>query len=327
MDLKEILKERGVPIERALEKYLMVRPPNRLYNAMRHIPLAGGKRLRPIMAILTCEIVGGNPEKAIPYAASLETIHNFTLVHDDVMDDDDLRHGVDACHIVYGLPTAINAGDALFAYSFEMITDTDVNNDIKNKLVKHVARTVREIAEGQQMDVDFENIENVSSAEYLKMIELKTAILFGAAAYGGALIGGTEDDEAKRLRSMAISIGLGFQIWDDYLDATASEKLLGKPSGSDIIQGKRTLLVIKTLEKADKEQGEKLQKILDKGSNNAKEISEAVNIMKECGALEECKEIALSNLENAKKILSNYKDSEARRNLEELLRFMVERKY
>ena len=327
MDLKEILKERGVPIERALEKYLMVRPPNRLYNAMRHIPLAGGKRLRPIMAILTCEIVGGNPEKAIPYAASLETIHNFTLVHDDVMDDDDLRHGVDACHIVYGLPTAINAGDALFAYSFEMITDTDVNNNVKNKLVKHVARTVREIAEGQQMDVDFENMENVSSAEYLKMIELKTAILFGAAAYGGALIGGTEDEEAKRLRNMAVSIGLGFQIWDDYLDATASEKLLGKPSGSDIVQGKRTLLVIKTLEKADKEQGKKLQEILDKESNDAKEISEAVNIMKECGALEECKEIALSNLESAKKILSNYKDSKARRNLEELLRFMVERKY
>ena len=327
MDLKEILKERGVPIERALEKYLMVRPPNRLYNAMRHIPLAGGKRLRPIMAILTCELVGGNPEKAIPYAASLETIHNFTLVHDDVMDDDDLRHGVDACHIVYGLPTAINAGDALFAYSFEMITDTDVNNNVKNKLVKHVARTVREIAEGQQMDVDFENMENVSSAEYLKMIELKTAILFGAAAYGGALIGGTEDEEAKRLRNMAVSIGLGFQIWDDYLDATASEKLLGKPSGSDIVQGKRTLLVIKTLEKADKEQGKKLQEILDKESNDAKEISEAVNIMKECGALEECKEIALSNLESAKKILSNYKDSKARRNLEELLRFMVERKY
>ena len=327
MKLNEILKERGVPIERALEKYLTIQPPNRLYNAMRHIPLAGGKRLRPIMAILTCEIVGGKPEKTIPYAVSLETIHNFTLVHDDVMDDDDLRHGVDACHIVYGLPTAINAGDALFAYAFEMITDTDVNNDVKNKLVKHVARTVREIAEGQQMDVDFENMENVSSAEYLKMIELKTAILFGAAAYGGALIGGTEDDEAKRLRSMAISIGLGFQIWDDYLDATASEKLLGKPSGSDIIQGKRTLLVIKTLEKADKEQGEKLQKILDKEDNDTKEISEAVNIMEECGALEECKEIALSNLESAEKILSNYKDSEARRNLEELLRFMVERKY
>ena len=219
------------------------------------------------------------------------------------MDDDDLRHGVDACHIVYGLPTAINAGDALFAYSFEMITDTDVNNNVKNKLVNHVARTVREIAEGQQMDVDFENMENVSSAEYLKMIELKTAILFGAAAYGGALIGGTEDEEAKRLRSMAVSIGLGFQIWDDYLDATASEKLLGKPSGSDIVQGKRTLLVIKTLEKVDKEQGKKLQEILDKESNDAKEISEAVNIMKECGALEECKEIALSNLESAKKIL------------------------
>ena len=127
MDLKEILKERGVPIENVLEEYLSVRRPKKLYDAMGHIPLAGGKRLRPIMAVLMCEIVGGDPERAIPYATSLETIHNFTLVHDDVMDDDDLRHGVDACHVVYGLPTAINAGDALFAYAFEMITDTAVS--------------------------------------------------------------------------------------------------------------------------------------------------------------------------------------------------------
>ncbi|OIR20398.1 MAG: hypothetical protein BEU04_00940 [Marine Group III euryarchaeote CG-Bathy1] len=327
MNLKEILKERGVPVENALKKYLSVRKPEKLYEAMGHIPLAGGKRLRPIMAALTCEIVGGEPERAIPYATALETIHNFTLVHDDVMDDDDLRHGVDACHVVYGLPTAINAGDALFAYSFEMITDTDVKSDVKNNLIKHVARTVREIAEGQQMDMDFENMEYVSSEEYLKMIELKTAILFGAAAYGGALIGGTEEEEANKLRDMAISIGLGFQIWDDYLDATASEELLGKPSGSDIVQGKRTLLVIKALEKAEKEQGKRLQEILDNDNNENSDIIEAVKIMKETGALDECEKIALEHLEGAKKTLSKYPDSEARKDLEELLRFMVERKY
>ena len=327
MDLKEILKERGVPIENALEEYLSVRRPKKLYDAMGHIPLAGGKRLRPIMAVLMCEIVGGDPERAIPYATSLETIHNFTLVHDDVMDDDDLRHGVDACHVVYGLPTAINAGDALFAYAFEMITDTEVSSDVKNSLIRHVARTVREIAEGQQMDMDFEDMTHVSSEEYLKMIELKTAILFGAAAYGGALIGGTEEKRANKLRDMAISIGLGFQIWDDYLDATASEELLGKPSGSDIVQGKRTLLVIKALEKTDEENGRRLQEILDKQNNDDKEIVEAVEIMKECGALDECKEIALEHLENAKKTLSDYSDTEARKDLEELLRFMVERKY
>ena len=327
MDLRKILKERGAPIERALKKYLMVKPSDRLYRAMGHIPLAGGKRLRPIMAILTCEIVGGIPEKAVPYATSLETIHNFTLIHDDVMDDDDLRHGIDACHVVYGLPTAINAGDALFAYSFEMITDTDADDSIKGKLVRHVARTVREIAEGQQMDVDFENMKVVSSKEYLKMIELKTAILFGAAAYGGALIGGADEREAEKLKEMAISIGLGFQIWDDYLDVTASEELLGKPSGSDIRQGKRTLLVIKTLEKTSDEQGKKLQNILDSKSNTREDISEAVDIMEKCGALKECKEIALNHLESANKTLSNYEESEAKRDLEELLRFMVERKY
>ena len=208
MNLKEKLALKAKPINDALEKYLKIREPKKLYKASAHIPLAGGKRLRPVMALITCEMVGGDSKKAIPFAAALETIHNFTLVHDDVMDDDDLRHGVDACHTVYGLSTAILAGDTLFAYAFEM-----------------------------------------------------TSILFGAAAYGGAKIGGTTEEEARELEQMATNVGLGFQIWDDYLDATASEEILGKPSGSDIRQGKRTLLVIEALNKADEKDQKKLIQI------------------------------------------------------------------
>ena len=324
MSLKKKIAVKAEPIEKALREYLKIREPKKLYDATAHIPLAGGKRLRPVMALITCEMVGGDSEKAVPFATALETIHNFTLVHDDVMDDDDLRHGVDACHTIYGLSTAILAGDTLFAYAFEMITDCDIEDGIKADLVKNVAYVVRKIAEGQQMDINFEKEETVDTNEYLEMIRLKTSILFGAAVYGGAKIGGTSEKEARKLEEMATNVGLGFQIWDDYLDATASKEILGKPSGSDIRQGKRTLLVIETLNRADENDRKRLIDILD-SKNTDKEIKEAVNIMNRSGALEECHKQANEYLEDAKKTLSSYPQSEARELFEELLKYMVTR--
>ena len=324
MTLKEKLAVKAEPVNRLLEEYLTIREPKNLYEASAHIPLAGGKRLRPVMAIVTCEMAGGNPEKALPFAAALETIHNFTLVHDDVMDDDDLRHGVEACHTIYGLSTAILAGDTLFAYAFEMITDLDVDDKIKADLVKNVAHVVRKIAEGQQMDINFEDEQNVDAKEYLEMIRLKTSILFGAAAYGGAKIGGKSEEEAKELELMATNVGLGFQIWDDYLDATASEEILGKPSGSDIRQGKKTLLVIEALNRTTSEDHKRLLEILN-SENTDDEIKEAVDIMDRCGALDECHRQANEYLEGAKKTLAKYPNSEARMFFEELLEYMVTR--
>lgn len=324
MNLKEKLAIKAKPINKALEEYLKVREPEKLYKASAHIPLAGGKRLRPVMAMITCEMVGGDSVKAIPFAAALEAIHNFTLVHDDVMDDDDLRHGVDACHTIYGLSTAILAGDTLFAYAFEMITDCDIDDRVKADLVKNVAYIVRKIAEGQQMDINFEDEETVDAKEYLEMIRLKTSILFGAAAYGGAKIGGTSEEEARELEMMATNVGLGFQIWDDYLDATATEEILGKPSGSDIRQGKRTLLVIEALNRANANERERLIEILD-SKNTDEEVAEAVEIMDRCGALEECHKQANGYLEGARNTLSNYPESEARQLFEELLEYMVTR--
>ena len=324
MNLKEKLAIKAKPINKALEEYLKVREPEKLYKASAHIPLAGGKRLRPVMAMITCEMVGGDSVKAIPFAAALEAIHNFTLVHDDVMDDDDLRHGVDACHTIYGLSTAILAGDTLFAYAFEMITDCNIDDRVKADLVKNVAYIVRKIAEGQQMDINFEDEETVDAKEYLEMIRLKTSILFGAAAYGGAKIGGTSEEEARELEMMATNVGLGFQIWDDYLDATATEEILGKPSGSDIRQGKRTLLVIEALNRANDIDRKRLIEILD-SKNTDEEIEEAVEIMDRCGALEECHKQAKGYLEGARKTLSNYPESEARQLFEELLEYMVTR--
>ena len=325
MSVKIKLAEKAKDVENALQKYLVIREPKKLYQAMAHIPLAGGKRLRPVMAQLTCEMVGGNAQRAIPFAASLEVIHNFTLVHDDVMDDDDLRHGVAACHTVFGLPTAILAGDSLFAYAFEMIAESRVDDNIKSELVRHTAYTVRRIAEGQQMDINFEEEETVDPELYLEMIRLKTSILFGSAAYGGALIGGKEIKEANELRQMAIWVGLGFQIWDDYLDATTPADILGKPSGSDIRQGKRTLLVIESLNRTNEKDRKELIDILDDKNNTEKDVKRAVEIMSNCGALENCHKQALGYINGAKKTIMKYPESEARKLLEELLEYMVTR--
>jgi len=323
--VKVKLAEKAKDVEKALHDYLVIREPKKLYEAMAHIPLAGGKRLRPVMAQLTCEMVGGDGKKAIPFAASLEVIHNFTLVHDDVMDDDDLRHGVAACHTVFGLPTAILAGDSLFAYAFEMIAESNIDDEIKSELVRHTAYTVRRIAEGQQMDINFEEEETVNPELYLEMIRLKTSILFGSAAYGGALIGGKEIEEANELRQMAIWVGLGFQIWDDYLDATAPAEVLGKPSGSDIRQGKRTLLVIEALNRTNDKERNKLIEILDNNNNTDDDVKRAVEIMSNCGALENCRKQALGYLNGAKKTIVKYPKSDARTLLEELLEYMVTR--
>tara|TARA_B100001146_G_scaffold223831_1_gene239564 strand:+ start:136 stop:1119 length:984 start_codon:yes stop_codon:yes gene_type:complete len=327
MNLNEKIAEKAKPVEIALAKYLKVREPQKLYKAAAHIPMAGGKRLRPVMALITCEMVGGNSNKAIPFAAALEAIHNFTLVHDDVMDDDDLRHGVAACHTLYGLSTAILAGDTLFSYAFEMITDCDVSNDIKSDLVQNVAYTVRKIAEGQQMDINFEQEETVSPEDYIEMIRLKTSILFGAAAYGGARIGNSNEEQARKLEEMATYVGLGFQIWDDYLDATASEQVLGKPSGSDIRQGKRTLLVIEALNRATKDDRQRLLDILDSNDNSDSDVLEVVQIMEKCGALKACHSLAKGYLEGVQDTLATYPDSEARQLFESLLEYMVTRGY
>ena len=324
MELKAALAAKAAPVEAALREYLKVREPEQLYRAMAHIPLAGGKRLRPVMALLVCEMVGGDSAKAVPYAAALETIHNFTLVHDDVMDDDNLRHGVTSAHAEFGVATAINAGDALFAYAFEMVTDSDCSQEMRVELVRHVASTVREIAEGQQMDLDFEEREKVTPAEYLEMVRLKTSILFGSAAYGGARIGGASEEQAHELQQMAIDVGLGFQIWDDYLDATATEELLGKPSGSDIQQGKRTLLVIEALDRATSEDQKRLTAILD-GDSSDEDVAEAVAIMERSGALAACHEQANGYLQGVRNTLAKYPQGEPRQLFEALLEYMVTR--
>ncbi|HEC81432.1 MAG TPA: polyprenyl synthetase family protein [Thermoplasmatales archaeon] len=278
MDIKKRFKKQLKEIDASLENFLSNGEPKTLYNAVRHLPLAGGKRLRPLLAMTSAEAVGGEGTKTLPFGLSLELIHNFTLVHDDIMDKARLRRGLETVHIKFGEPTAIIAGDTLFAKAFEILHNLDVDplkfKEINKLLVLHV----EEICEGQQIDMEFEGKKKVDEKKYLTMISKKTASLFSCATEGGAIIGRGNKKEVEALSKYGKYFGLAFQIWDDYLDLSGDEKEFGKVIGNDIRDGKKTLMVIHALKHADNKQKNKLLSILGRKDASEEDIHQAIKI-------------------------------------------------
>jgi len=240
MSIKIKLAEKAVDVEKALNNYLVVREPKKLYEAMAHIPLAGGKRLRPVMAQLTCEMVGGNGKKAIPFAAALEVIHNFTLVHDDVMDDDDLRRGNPTTHKKFDEATAILAGDALQPLAFELITSIETSDRNKVEMIRSLAKACGHLGMvgGQIKDIHSQNIFNMESLDL--MHSEKTGRLIEASIETSGILSGLSKNDIESLKSYGAKIGLAFQIQDDIIDIESPSYVSGKDQGSDITKDKTT---------------------------------------------------------------------------------------
>jgi geranylgeranyl diphosphate synthase type I len=302
-------------VQEAIDGSLSGDPPM-LYSACRHITGAGGKRIRPLICLLSCEAVGGKASDAVKTAAALELVHTFTLIHDDIMDRDDLRRGMPAVHMVYGEATAILAGDLLFSKAFE-ICDASA--------FRILAKAASEICEGQEMDMSFEKAKSVSEDEYLEMIRRKTAVLLEAAAESGCVLGKGNEAQVAALAEYGKSIGLAFQVHDDVLDLTADEEKLGKPVGSDIVEGKRSLVVIKALEKLGGEEKERLLRILDKAENTEDEVHAAVDLIAGCGAIDYCRKKAAALSAGAKESIRTLPKSPAKESLLELADFVVAR--
>jgi geranylgeranyl diphosphate synthase type I len=322
--MNEIL-ERATIIDDYLMKYLEDGKPEKLVRAVRHYPEAGGKRLRPVLAMLVSEAISGKEEKSIPFGCCLEIIHNFTLIHDDVMDEDPIRRGRPAVHILYDVPTAIIAGDAMFARGFEVLAEVEVAPEKTRRLLSLVAKTVWIIAEGQQMDIDFENSDSVTVDEYLEMIEKKTAILFACAAQGAAMIADGSEDQERDMFEYARLLGLGFQIWDDVLGITADEKKLGKPIGSDIRNGKRTLVVLHALENADEKDRRAILSTLGREDANDEEVAEVIEVLRKIGSIEFANDRAMDYAKQAKKCLNSLPDSDSKELLKALVDYSVKR--
>jgi len=319
-------KDRVKKINEYLMHTLDVIEDKNLKAAMAHYPAAGGKRLRPLLSTIACEAVGGRADTAIPFGVALEIIHNFTLVHDDVMDEDDTRRGIKTVHAQFGVPEAILSGDALFARAFEVVLDSDVEDGSLVRLVDILARAVRLLAEGQQMDIDFEDAKRVTSDHYMKMIGFKTAVLYSAAAQGGAILGGAPDHQEDALAEYGRLMGLGFQIWDDVLDLESTEESFGKPVLNDIRNGKKTLIVVQALEDLRGPERTEFLSILGKKKATKEQLERARDLLDEVGAIGHATKVADGLIKEAKDQLKVLKDSPHKKSLMALADYMVKRK-
>jgi geranylgeranyl diphosphate synthase type I len=326
MELKEMLSDRIKAVNVALENALDIGEENNLRQAIRHIPMAGGKRLRPVLAMLTADAISECGEKVIPFGVSLELIHNFTLLHDDVMDKDSLRRGVKTVHVLFDEATAINAGDVLFARAFETLSTTKVSDAVIRNLVREVAEAVRNIGEGQQLDKDFELRTDITEEDYLKMIEYKTARLFQIASKGGAMIAQGTEEQVNAMSEYGRLLGMGFQIWDDFLDLKADESLLGKPVGSDIKNGKRTLMVVHTLARLEGQEKETFLGVLGNQSSSFDDVKGAIALMDKVGSTSYSEQMALDFAKKSKELLEVLPESEHKEILNKITDYMVQRK-
>ncbi|MBR2888254.1 MAG: polyprenyl synthetase family protein, partial [Bacteroidales bacterium] len=234
--------------------------PNNLYAPIKYALTQGGKRMRPVLTLMACNIFSDNIEPAIKPALGLEIFHNFTLLHDDIMDCSDLRRGHPTVHSKWNNNIAILAGDAMAFVAMQYVAAAPQN--VAQQVCDIFNRTALEVCEGQQFDMDFETSNNVHEKDYINMIRLKTAVLPAACLKIGALIGGANEEQAQHLYNLGINIGLAFQLQDDYLDVFSTPDVLGKPIGGDIVENKKTFLLIKTLGKLDVIQRNDLLKYL-----------------------------------------------------------------
>lgn len=326
MAFPEDYKDRVKRINERLMGSLDVMEEKRLREAMAHYPGAGGKRLRPLLATIVSEAVGGKADAAMPFGIALEMVHNFTLVHDDVMDEDDTRRGLKTVHSMYGIPEAILAGDAMFARAFELALESDAPSSDLVELTDILARSVRLLAEGQQMDMDFERRKEVSSDEYLKMIERKTAVLYSAAAQGGAIVGGGTEAQQEALFEYGRLIGLAFQIWDDVLDLRSDQKTFGKPVLNDIRNGKKTLIAVHALENLKGREREEFLAVLGKKDAEEKELRRARDILEGAGSVDHASRVSMELVAKAKDRLGVLKDSVHKDALRAFADYMVARK-
>lgn len=222
--------------------------PSHLYEPITYTMDLGGKRLRPVLVLMACEAVGGDINRALTPAIGLEMFHNFTLLHDDVMDKADIRRGKPTVHVKWDDNTAILSGDAMLTMATQLIAQAPA--DVMPQVMDLYNRTAMEIYEGQQYDVDFEKRSDVTVDEYIEMIRLKTSVLLGCACKMGALIGGADEATAQLFYKVGENLGLAFQLQDDMLDVWGDEATFGKAIGGDIMNNKKTFLLINAMQRA-----------------------------------------------------------------------------
>ncbi|MFW6185784.1 MAG: polyprenyl synthetase family protein [Halobacteriota archaeon] len=318
--LKQEIEKRSSIIEKEMDKSIGLDEPEELYKASRHLLTAGGKRLRPVLALISAEAIEEDYRKILPSALAIEIIHNFTLIHDDIMDKDVMRRNAPTVHVKWNEPTAILAGDTLFAKAFEIITECDVEPENVVRATKMLADVCIKICEGQYLDMGFEKRKNISEEEYINMVERKTAVLIATACSLPAVLLGKDKQIVDTLWNFGLASGTAFQIHDDVLDVVGGDKI-GKDWCSDIVEGKMTLIAIKAME-----MGVDIG-IFGKGNADESEKREVMEKLVSSGAIDYTREMAEDYLSKAKANLAVLEETPARKLLEDIADYLIYREY
>jgi geranylgeranyl diphosphate synthase type II len=297
-----------------LEAKTAIKEPLNLYEPITYILGLGGKRLRPLLTLMTTEIFDTDYKKALDAALAIEVFHNFSLVHDDIMDDAPLRRGNATVHEKWDVNTGILSGDAMLINAYQLFENYE--GEVFRSLAKLFSKTAIEVCEGQQYDVDFETRDDVTIPEYLKMIEYKTAVLVGAAMKMGAIIANVPETTQNDIYEFGKNLGIAFQLQDDYLDAFGDPETFGKQVGGDIIENKKTFLYLKSLASVTKQEAKELEHLF---SIQPQDVSEKINTVKNIfissGAAEKTKEEIAFYTQKAFQVLEKLPINEAKKTL------------
>ena len=324
----EILGQYKADVEVELEKHLpRGGEPSEFYASVWDLLDRGGKRFRPALTFLACECVGGKKEDAVGAAAAIELLHNMTLVHDDIEDQSELRRGKPCIHKIYGVPSAINAGDAMLIKVFEIANSSKIPAERCQRLVAKIADRAYGITWGQAFEFSMRERKNFTEEDVIRLLRYKTGALTGLSTEGGAIAGGGSQEQLEILGEFGETVGIAFQIVDDLLNVTGDVKEYGKEIGGDIREGKKTVLAAHLLKAATPQDKKVFGQLLGKKNVKENEIRKVIGLYKKYGSTEYAKTQAEAFLENAMKALNRLPPSEARNSLSSIADFLVSRSF
>lgn len=331
MNTSEKQKELSTLIHQKLRELEFPEKPFSLYDPVRYTLSLGGKGIRPYFTLIGCGLSGGDPEEAIHAGLAIELLHNFTLLHDDIMDAADTRRGKQSVFKKWDASTAILSGDAMYAWAFEQLQYYGNSPGYSKKqyalIMDIFLESARRVCEGQAYDLEFEDLTKVSMDDYLEMIKGKTAALISGSFKIGGAVADADTKELHNLKVIGTEIGIAFQIQDDLLDVIADPEKFGKKRGGDISEGKKTYLSILSLETGDEEQINTLQSVLQQSNVQKEDVEKVIEIYSSLGIIEKTKARIKYHYDNAMKHLDEFNDSEYKDDVIAYLNKLINREY
>ncbi len=323
LTLEQIQKK----ISSSLESLPIYREPSGLYEPIAYALRQGGKRIRPVLTLVSAQMFGGDPDKALPAATAIEIFHNFTLLHDDIIDQAPLRRGYETVYKKWNVNTAILSGDTMFAVAYGKLAESEPQ--LLPGLMDIFSKTAIQVCEGQQYDTDYEIAGHVPIEDYIEMITLKTAVLMAASLKIGALIGNAGEKHADAVYQFGLNVGIAFQLQDDLLDAFGDVAVFGKKTGGDITANKKTYLYLKALENSNEQDAAELKRWFSTNGNNPEQkIAAVLRLFEKAGVKEETENLIQYYLQQALTHLDSIEiEGSAKEQLLKVLADLVHRKY